>query len=453
MMGLSLRACRSIGLAFCLAVALATPAAADDPEKREVPDYDGREEPTTAGDVLIWIPRVALSPLYVVSEYVVRRPLGFLVSEAERANLPEVLYNLFTWGPNHSIGLLPIAFIDFGFEPSIGLYFFWDDAFAKHHDLRLRASTWGEDWVAVRITDRFHLVGIGDETDLTFEAAAVRRPDYVFYGVGPRTLEDDLSRYSADTLESSLELEHGFGRGSRLSTRFGVRALSFGESSFDDDDPNVVQQVARGVFDAPAGFDTGYTMLYSEAALAIDSRRARPAPGSGFRVEAQLRHSADVRDPSASGFVRYGGSAGGFWDLGDDGRVVSLSVTTIFVDPLGRSTIPFTELAHVGGEQSMRGFVPGRLYDRSAAFSTLRYRWPIWIFLDGSIQFAVGNVFGEHLKGFTPGLMRFSGAIGIESVGSPDSSLELLFGVGSETFDDGAEISSFRLVLGTNHGF
>jgi hypothetical protein len=49
--------------------------------------------------------------------------------------------------------------------------------------------------------------------------------------------------------------------------------------------------------------------------------------------------------------------------------------------------------------------------------------------------------------------MRFSGAIGIESVGSPDSSLELLFGIGSETFDDGGEISSMRLIVGSNHGF
>ena len=51
--------------------------------KRAVPDYSGRgEEPTTAGDVALWIPRVILSPLYFVSEYIIRRPLGWLITTA-----------------------------------------------------------------------------------------------------------------------------------------------------------------------------------------------------------------------------------------------------------------------------------------------------------------------------------------------------------------------------------
>ncbi|HKU38809.1 MAG TPA: hypothetical protein VJR89_11700, partial [Polyangiales bacterium] len=80
-------------------LALPEAALADTPEKREVPDYDGREEPTTAGDVLLWVPRLLLSPLYLVSEYVIRVPLGFLLTAAERAQVPAFLYDLFTFGP------------------------------------------------------------------------------------------------------------------------------------------------------------------------------------------------------------------------------------------------------------------------------------------------------------------------------------------------------------------
>jgi hypothetical protein len=74
--------------------------------------------------------------------------------------------------------------------------------------------------------------------------------------------------------------------------------------------------------------------------------------------------------------------------------------------------------------------------------------------IEGVVVEYLGGVddLAEHLRDFKPGLLRFSGALGIES-GAPDSSFELLFGVGSETFAHGGQINSFRLVFGTNHGF
>ena len=48
------------------------------PRKR--PDYSGREDPTTVGDVLLWVPRVVLFPAYLVSEALIRQPLGFLIA-------------------------------------------------------------------------------------------------------------------------------------------------------------------------------------------------------------------------------------------------------------------------------------------------------------------------------------------------------------------------------------
>jgi hypothetical protein len=427
----------------------ASATAAARPVQREVPDYDGRKDGTTAGEVLVWVPRIALSPLYLVSEFVLRRPLGFLITQAERANLPEVLYGLFTFGPDHKAGVLPIAFVDFGFNPSVGLYFFWNDAFVDGHDLRLRGSTWGSDWLAGSLTDRFHLGG-----DRTFEltASAVHRPDYVFYGVGPDTLESDVSRYGSTRLELASKLDLGFWRASRFSFGVGVRSVSFHPGHYRND-PTLEQQAANGAFEIPDGYERGYTLIYNRMSVAVDSRLPRPAPGSGVRLEGSVEQLSDVRFDPGSAFVRYGGGLGGFYDLTDHGRVVSLSIVVSFADPLGDRAIPFTELSTIGGEASMRGFVPGRLYDRSAALATLRYRWPIWIMLDGSIQVAVGNVFGEHLSGFSASRLRFSSAIGIESVGSPDSSLELLVGIGSETFEAGAEITSIRIALGTNHGF
>lgn len=83
----------------------------------------------------------------------------------------------------------------------------------------------------------------------------------------------------------------------------------------------------------------------------------------------------------------------------------------------------------------------------------MRYAWPIWVWLDGSLQAAVGNVFGERFEGASLSASRFSGALGIESRGSRDSIFQLLLGFGTETFESGAEVNSIRLTVGARSGF
>jgi hypothetical protein len=437
-------------VAAAVAVALAAGGASADEPKRALPDYDGRGgEPTTPGDVALWIPRVLVSPIYFVTEYLLRRPIGALIAGAERANVPEYLYDLFFFGPEHKVGVIPTAFIDFGFNPSVGLYAFWDDALVKGHDLRLTASIWTSDWVAGSLTERLPIHG---KESLTLRLSGVRRPDYTFFGLGPNSLQGNIARYGQDRLEASALFDFPLWRASRVSAGMGVRSVNIYHGHFGGD-ASVENQAAAGVYPLPYGFGRGYTEEYNHLLLAFDTRQPRPATSSGVRVEVETEQGSDVRRTPDGGWVRWGGTAGGFWDIGGHNRVVSLSATARFADPLGNSPIPFPELVNLGGSGPMRGFFPGRLVDRSAAVATLHYRWPIWAWLDGSLQGAVGNVFGEHLQDFTPGLLRFSGALGFESVGSPDSSFEFLVGLGSETFDHGGQLDSVRIVFGTNRGF
>ena len=127
-----------------------------------------------------------------------------------------------------------------------------------------------------------------------------------------------------------------------------------------------------------------------------------PALASKRSVE----HDVDVRDPNHGRWLRWGGSVGGFLDLTGHERILRLSVAVDSPIPSATNAIPFTELPTLGGDEPMHGFIAGRLVDRSAIASTLEYRWPIWAFLDASAQFAVGNVFGAHLDGFSPDLLR-----------------------------------------------
>jgi hypothetical protein len=123
-------------------------------------------------------------------------------------------------------------------------------------------------------------------------------------------------------------------------------------------------------------------------------------------------------------------------------------MATLFADPLGRAPIPFTELVTLGGEHPMPGFFYGHLVDRSAVIWTLSYLWPIGPWLDGQVAAAIGDVFGPHLEGFRPGLLRFSGTFGLAVLGLGDTPLELVMGFGSETFESGGLVDSVRLAFG-----
>jgi hypothetical protein len=239
-----------------------------------------------------------------------------------------------------------------------------------------------------------------------------------------------------------------------VRTATGIRSADFFPGYggiFYPNDPSIEKVVDKGGYPLPDGFLTGYTAVYEHLSLTLDSRKPRPEPGSGVRVILEGEPAGDIR--GRGGWVRYGGTVGGFWDVTGTNRVLSLSFAAAFADPLATEPVPFTELAALGGDLPMPGFLPGRLFGRSSAALTLAYRWPIWMWLDGTLQAAVGNVFDEHLENFKPGLLRFSGAIGLESSFSLTNAVNVLVGFGTETFDHGGQITSARFLIGSSRGF
>lgn len=437
---------------------------------RELPDYDGREDSTSGGDVLLWIPRLVFAPIYLVTEFVIRRPLGWLVSAGERAQLPALLVDFFTFGPERNTGLIPTFLVDFGFQPSVGLYFFADDVGARGHQIRIRGATWGADWLTLSLTDR---LTIARETTLGFRAEGTRRKDWLYYGMGPDASSANESRYSRDSLEAALVLTSSFWRASTLRVTAGIRRVRFdgneaccGEASIAqriaegpggwNDERHTVTELEPGVarLTYPDGFFGGYFIYRQAIDVALDSRRVRPENGSGFRVAASAEHAFSLEEPARQRWLRWGGALGGFFDVSGRGHVIGLSVAAYFADPLGADeTIPFTEQVMVGGNVLLRGFVEGFLVDRSAIAATIEYRYPIWVFLDGTVQAAFGNVFGEHLDGFELDRLRGSFTLGIRALTRPDHSLDLAVGFGTEPIDQGFEIDSVRFVIGATAGF
>jgi outer membrane protein assembly factor BamA len=240
--------------------------------------------------------------------------------------------------------------------------------------------------------------------------------------------------------------------GVHFRARVGFKTANFSDGSFDED-PSISQEVARGAYPLPPGFVEGYTSVYEQADVSFDSREPRPAPGSGVRVSGHVNHGTDLRANPGGSWVRFGGTAGAFLDITGQARTLGLVVNTEFVESVHGGPTPFTEQVMLGGSGAMSGFRAGRLVGQSAVTAALVYRWPIWVWLDGALLFAAGNVFDAGLRGFDPKLLRLSSGIGIRSNGSPDHQIELDIGIGTETFEQGTEVTSFRLAVGGTNGF
>ena len=426
------------------------PATSEPPPKRPVPDYGWRRPtPTTARHVLLWVPRVILSPLYFVSEYVFRAPLSVVIPAAERAEVPRKLRDLFLFAPGHKGGIVPVAYADFGFNPSAGVYAFWNDALATGNDWSVHAEAWPTGWYALSLRES---VRLDKQRVVRFQVTGTHRPDRVFYGTGPQTLESSQSRFTDATADESAMLDWKYWRQSRLQLTVGVHSESVGPGHYGSD-RSLEAEAATGAFAVPYGFGSRYTAEYNRVLAALDSRRPAPASGSGARAELKAEQGSNMLGSPASGWIRYGATAAGFLDLDQHQHVVSLSVSTSFADPLGSLPIPFAELVALGGDGPMFGFFPRRLVDRSAAVAAVRYVWPLAPGFGGTMEAALGNVFDRHLQGFQPDLLRFSGDIGLSTLGARDYPIEAIVGIGSETFEHGGQIDSVRVKVSVNHGF
>jgi hypothetical protein len=298
------------------------------------------------------------------------------------------------------------------------------------------------------------------------------RPDHVFHGFGPESREQ-RARYRKDLLQASLAYYGDFWRSSSFESFVAVRDVSFEPNTGCCDDPTLGEELASGQLAPPPGLD-GYTALVQGLAASLDSRTDRKPkdpqpgsdfvspPGSGVLVRGRAEHAgtlsasrdATLTEPNRQEWVKYGMTVGAFVDVTENQRTLGLELLAAFADPLfSDGEIPFTEQVTLGGDGPMRGFLEGRLIDRSAAVARLSYTWPVWVWFDGVLHYAVGNVFGAHLDGFELELLRSSFGFGLQATGKRDHPFEILLAAGTDTFENGAEIEHVRFVLGATSGF
>jgi len=436
-------------IAACLAALLASTVTAHAEPKRPVPDYDGRGNPDAdSGSWPLWIPRILLSPVYVAHEYLLRRPLGAFVTKAERDHWADSVEEIFTFGPKGNNVIYPTALFDFGLLPSVGVYYAGEDFLAADNTLRVHAATWGRPWISATIADHYAF-----DSSNTIQARFDfrRAEDNIFFGIGPDVRSNTESRFGLEKAEASLSYHMKIpGRESRLQVWGGVHRLTPVEGTCCAN-PSVGELVEMGQLARPPGFGETYTAAFGALDVLIDSRAPKPAPGSGAFLHAWAEPSKEI--PGDRAWIQYGSVVGESLDLTGNQRVIKMQVAVDFLDQLaGMRAIPFTEYPILDGDL-MPGFVPGWLRGQSTAAAQLGYTWPVWIGFDGQTRVTLGNAYGPHLDGLMPGKFRWSWDIGLTTNARRDQGFELLFGLGSETFDQGAGITSVRVSIGSRQGF
>jgi hypothetical protein len=80
----------------------------EDPKRKTI-DYGGPPEEIDAGDVVAWPARVVLFPLWLLNDFVLRRPTGALLVAAERGDWVDEITNFFTFGPRKQLTIFPSA--------------------------------------------------------------------------------------------------------------------------------------------------------------------------------------------------------------------------------------------------------------------------------------------------------------------------------------------------------
>jgi hypothetical protein len=437
----------------------AEPSAAAGPPDiapRAVPDYEGRPPaPPPPEEVTLYVPRALLSPLHFVFEYLLRRPFGWLLTTAEREHWDFIQLLPFgqmrpTWG------ISPTLLVDFGFVPSVGALLWVHNVVIPHNDLRVHVAFGGVDWLRGTVTDRQRL---SRETTLVVRGVAWSRPDNLYYGLGPYATNDQSARYGRRTLDGDIALEVRPWRASHLRISFGVSGNELYDTTYLDLDPpaqrTMTDAVAHGWFPnsngLPAGWP-GYAAYRQRIEGSIDTRLAEPNSAGGFRIEAHAEHGLDLARPTERSWVLWGGGAGVYVDV-DRGRTIGLYTVMSLATQLGPLQTPFTELPDFGQEMRMPGFRPGWLRGESVGMGVLEYRYPVGPAVAGFLTIAVGNAFGPLFDGFTPGLLRMGYGIGFRTLGNPDEAFTMVAGIGSDTFDAGAQPTTFRLVFGSQRGF
>lgn len=467
------------------------PATAKPGEKRPTPNYDRREDaPATAGEVLVWIPRVLLFPAYAVTNYLLRWPIVGALTWAEKVYLFTRIERLLSFRDGQSV-IFPSFFTDFGLRPAVGLTLTNRNLFVRGNTLTLGASYGGDKFVTASLANDTTVLS-DDAGAIGLRGSFVTRPDLPWYGFGSQTRTDDRFNTRIRTTEAQASFRAIVDDLDYVNFSIMFRDVGFLEGALSNaNDPNLDQLLecqnavsGGGAFDTadgcaplrdsdtqlvalPPGYVAGgYQLLENRITAKVDTRSpdTEYEGGTGMLFELFGSFEFDPTQPKRN-FIRWGGEVAGFYDFTGVGHTLALRVYSEFIENTGSDDeefqIPFTELPALGGLETMRGYLPRRFVGESTFTTTLSYRYPVWSLIDAEVFASLGNAYLGRWRSWNLEEMYLNGGLSLRTNLSRDVGLQVLVAVGTNRLDssqangdpDNFGIDAFRLNFGIFQGF
>ena len=196
----------------------------------------------------------------------------------------------------------------------------------------------------------------------------------------------------------------------RLSNAFEILLSGSLDRREDKDAQGVDENTMSKVFfgGSVVGSDNEKLLVYGEAAVRFDTRPTRGRPSAGLMAETYAGTARAILHYPQTQFVRLGGRAAAFIPLYRKTNILSPRFVLDSIAPIGKSPIPFTELA---GEPDFRGYDERR--DRFSTVMSLDYRWLIVEHVAPTIFFDATTV-GPSLDALQLKHLRWVGGVSLD---------------------------------------
>ena len=292
------------------------------------------------------------------------------------------------------------------FVPSAGLTYYDHKSLGPDSTLEVRASVGDKEIAQGGIYVRPLRKASWTQIDGHFDF--IHRDDQYFDGSGPPS-SATASRYRLDSLYAIAGLhrriawplyvdltgESGwkrFGDGRQfyeagpIGDHFCVRVL--GRCEFGNVDNRLVP-----------GFDQGTQFMRGSATVRVDTNTRPLEPQGGFFASFTADYTHGIFGDETS-YFRIHPILGGVIDLWHRSHILVLRASAIMVEPVGHSTVPFSELPVLGDPDALRGFILGSVRDRSLLVYRAEYRFPIWMYSDAFVFADYGAVYKHNFADF-----------------------------------------------------